>query len=100
MRNTRIARNPWAIRARFKEAVVAHISVRETIDRLAMRSEFEKPPLLLTVKETAEILRTTDRAIYAMVECSQLPGVTRLGRRVLIRSEDLLRWLDQSRAIA
>ena len=31
-----------------------------------------------------------------MVERGQLPGVTRVGRRVLIRSADLLHWLDQS----
>ena len=55
-------------------------------------------PMLLTVAETAEILRTTNKAVYSMVERAQLPGVTRLGRRVLIRSEDLLRWLDHNRA--
>jgi excisionase family DNA binding protein len=54
-------------------------------------------PLLLTVDETAEVLRTTRRAIYLMVSRAQLPGVTHIGRRVLIRSEDLLRWLDQKR---
>jgi excisionase family DNA binding protein len=55
-------------------------------------------PLLLTVDETASLLRTTKSAIYAMVERGQLPGVTRLGRRVLVRSDALLRWLDQKSA--
>ncbi len=55
-------------------------------------------PLLLTVDETAALLRTTRKAIYAMVEREQLPGVTRLGRRVLVRSEVLLRWLDHNSA--
>lgn len=54
-------------------------------------------PLLLTVPEAAEILRTTAVAVYAMVARAQLPGVTRLGRRVLIRSTDLLDFLDQKR---
>src|SRR5688572_12693854 len=40
-------------------------------------------PLFLTVDEAAELLRTTRRAIYAMVERRQLPGVVRLRRRVL-----------------
>ena len=52
-------------------------------------------PLLLTVDEAASLLRTSRRAIYAMVERRQLPGVTRIGRRVLFRSADLLHWLEQ-----
>jgi excisionase family DNA binding protein len=55
-------------------------------------------PILLTVPEAADLLRTTPTAVYAMVARAQLPGVTRLGRRVLIRSADLLDWLDQKRA--
>jgi excisionase family DNA binding protein len=55
-------------------------------------------PLLLTVDEAATLLRTTRRAIYIMLERRQLPGVTRIGRRVLFRSADLLEWLDQKRS--
>lgn len=48
---------------------------------------------LLTVEETAELLRTTPKSIYNMVERQQLPGVVRVGRRVLFRSVDLRRHL-------
>jgi len=53
--------------------------------------------LLLTAPEVADLLRTSRVAIYAMVERGQLPGVTRIGRRVLFRSEILLDWLDRNR---
>ena len=52
-------------------------------------------PLLATVDETAALLRTTRKAIYVMVERGQLPGVVRIGRRVLIRTPELLDWLRQ-----
>ena len=55
-------------------------------------------PVLLTVDDAADLLRTTRRAIYAMIERRQLPGVIRVRRRVLIRADDLLDWLDQKRA--
>jgi excisionase family DNA binding protein len=52
-------------------------------------------PILLTVDEAADLLRTTRRAIYAMVERGQLPGVVRVRRRVLLRTTALLHWLEQ-----
>jgi excisionase family DNA binding protein len=55
-------------------------------------------PILLTVDEAADLLRTTRRGIYAMIERRQLPGVIRIRRRVLLRAADLLHWLDQKRA--
>ena len=65
--------------------------VEQSVDVRAM-------PILLTVGDAADLLRTTRRAIYAMLERRQLPGVIRIRRRVLIRSAELLEWLDQKRA--
>lgn len=55
-------------------------------------------PMLLTADDAADLLRTTRRAIYAMVERGQLPGVVRVRRRVLLKSDALLHWLDQKSA--
>jgi excisionase family DNA binding protein len=77
---------------------------RSTARRSVKRRRFERlengdaMPLLLTVDDAADLLRTTRRAIYAMLERRQLPGVIRIRRRVLIRSAELLEWLDQKRA--
>ena len=55
-------------------------------------------PALMTPGDVAELLRTTRRAVYAMIERRQLPGVIRIGRRVLVRTDELLHWLDQKSA--
>jgi excisionase family DNA binding protein len=62
-----------------------------------MLNEIHELPLLLTADEAAAVLRTTRKAIYVMAGRRQLPGVTHIGRRVLVRRDDLLKWLDQNR---
>lgn len=52
-------------------------------------------PSFLTVAETADLLRTSRKAIYTMVERNQLAGVARIGRRVLINRAELLDSLRQ-----
>jgi excisionase family DNA binding protein len=54
--------------------------------------------LLLTADETAALLRTTRKAIYAMAERGCLPGVVRIGRRLLVRRDVLLESLSERRA--
>ncbi len=55
-------------------------------------------PDLLTMTEVAALLRTSRKATYSMVARGQLPGVIRIGRRVLIQRDELLDWLDERRA--
>jgi excisionase family DNA binding protein len=73
----------------------SNISIDEGPSSDEKRAEL---PILLTVDEAAAVLRTTRRAIYAMIERRQVPGVIRIRRRVLFRADDLLHWLDQKRA--
>jgi excisionase family DNA binding protein len=51
-------------------------------------------PQFLKVNEVADLLRTSRKAVYAMIERQQLPGVTRIGKRILISAHDLLSWLS------
>jgi excisionase family DNA binding protein len=61
-------------------------------------SSLDALPPLLTIEEVAAVLRTSRKGVYAMAERKQLPGVTRIGRRLLVRRDDLLSWLDERRA--
>ena len=62
-------------------------------------NEFRKPvtdlPFLLTADDMAELLRISRKAVYAMAERGELPGVTRIGRRLRVRRDLVLRWLDE-----
>ena len=77
-------------------------AAKKTTDRAAAAPEAASSatPLLMTTGEVAVLLRTTRKAVYAMVDRRQLPGVTRVGRRVLIRSDQLLDWLRQKSALS
>lgn len=58
-------------------------------------SMLEKYPVLLTAEEVAEVLRTSRKVIYEMVRLGQLPGVVRVGRRVLVRRDRLVEFLRE-----
>jgi excisionase family DNA binding protein len=51
-------------------------------------------PVLLTVADVAACLRTTKKAVYELIARGQLPGVIRIGRRVLVREESLILLLS------
>ena len=63
-----------------------------------MNRQLVESPLLLTVVETADLLRTSPKAVYAMVELRQLLGVIRIGLNLLFRRDVLLDWIDQKDA--
>ena len=52
-------------------------------------------PVLLTPEEVAKTLRTSKKAIYIMAERGLLPGVVRVGRRLLFDQSDLVRFLAE-----
>jgi excisionase family DNA binding protein len=55
----------------------------------------DQPLVPITVPEVAKVLRTSPKAIYAMIARRQLPGVIRISRRVLVDQNALLDWLRQ-----
>jgi excisionase family DNA binding protein len=80
------------IETTFEGAPVPRTTTRRVVARrhVEQSENGDAMPMLLTVTDAADLLRTTRRAIYAMLERRQLPGVIRIRRRVLIRSTELL----------
>ncbi|PRP90662.1 Helix-turn-helix domain protein [Enhygromyxa salina] len=52
-------------------------------------------PYLLCADEVANLLRITRKAVYCMVDRGQLPGVTKIGRRVRFHRDSILTWLER-----
>ncbi len=50
---------------------------------------------MLTADDVARLLRTSRRAVYAVIRKGQVPGVVRLGRTLLVRRDRLMRWLSR-----
>ena len=52
---------------------------------------------LLTIEEVADqYLRTTPKAVRRLIERHQLPGIVRVGRRVLFRRDRLVQFLSEN----
>jgi excisionase family DNA binding protein len=57
---------------------------------------FDTLPLLLQADEVAQLLRVSRKAVYTMAERGEIPGVTKLGRRLRFRRDALEAWLVTS----
>ena len=65
-----------------------------------MTSDDRALPYMLTPAEAAEILRCSKEAIYVRAKRGLLPGAVKDGKRLLIRRDDLLQYLSESRTAA
>lgn len=63
-----------------------------------MKANQREWPVLCTADEVAALLRTSRKAVYVMAGRRLVPGVTKIGRRLLFRTDVLLEWLDQQSA--
>jgi excisionase family DNA binding protein len=55
---------------------------------------------LLTVRQVAEFLGMTPKAVYHRAERGQLPGVIHVGRSLRFRRTDLLRFIGEGRGLS
>ena len=50
-------------------------------------------PTFITVDELAKLLRLNRNTTYEAVQRGEIPGVTRIGRRIRICRDTVVRWL-------
>lgn len=73
-------------------------STENEIKNSSVVTDLSSLPALMTAEETANLLRTTKAGIYAMAARGVLAGATRIGRRLLVNRDALLRSLTEGRA--
>ena len=55
---------------------------------------------LLTVRQVAEFLGLTPKAVYHRAERGQLPGIVHVGRSLRFRRTDLLRFIEERHGLS
>jgi len=58
------------------------------------------PPLALTVRQVADMLGMSPKAVYHRAERGQLPGKFYVGRSLRFRRADLLRFVSEGRGLS
>lgn len=54
----------------------------------------------MTVAEVADLLRTTPKGIYGLIERGSIPGLIRLNRRLLFDRQIVVEWIDEKRVVS
>jgi excisionase family DNA binding protein len=60
------------------------------------RPRSAEPPATYTVAQLAALLGVNRGTVYEAIERGQVPGVIRLGRRILIARGHVQEWLGQN----
>lgn len=56
-------------------------------------TSYEELPLLLNVKQLADLLGVSDSSVYELIQEDDFPSV-RIGKRIVIPKEELRQWIS------
>ncbi|MBQ9517216.1 MAG: helix-turn-helix domain-containing protein [Eubacterium sp.] len=82
----------------FKEGFAIATIIREEVTDIkeaTMWKRFEDMPPMLTVPETAEILRISQNHLYYLLKKDKTFPVLQIGRRCLIPKDELKKWVNR-----
>ena len=55
-------------------------------------TSYDELPLLLNVKQLAELLGVSDSSVYELIQKDDFPSL-RIGKRIVIPKEELRKWI-------
>lgn len=56
-------------------------------------TSYDELPLLLNVKQPAELLGVSDSSVYELIQKDDFPSL-RIGKRIVIPKEELRKWIS------
>ncbi len=56
-------------------------------------TSYDELPLLLNVKQLAELLGVSDSSVYELIQEDDFPSL-RIGKRIVIPKEELRKWIS------
>ncbi|MDY3019597.1 MAG: helix-turn-helix domain-containing protein [Oscillospiraceae bacterium] len=56
-------------------------------------TSYDELPLLLNVKQLAELLGVSDSSVYELIQKDDFPSL-RIGKRIVIPKEELRKWIS------
>ena len=56
-------------------------------------TSYDELPLLLNVKQLAELLGVSDSSVYELIQKDDFPSL-RIGERIVIPKEELRKWIS------
>ena len=62
--------------------------------QISQRNTMPDEPTLLTIKQTAALLKVSERTVYAMAQSGRLAGAVKVGGSWRVVRSKLLAWLD------
>ena len=61
--------------------------------RQTIYTSYEQLPLLLSVKQLADVLGVSDSSVYELIREEDFPSL-RIGKRIVVPKEELRKWIS------
>ena len=64
-----------------------------TVLKKSIYTSYDELPLLLNVKQLADLLGVSDSSVYELIQEDDFPSL-RIGKRIVIPKEELREWIS------